>query len=294
MEHENLDDLVIIDDRKWYQKLKDYPASYYLIAVNIITFLLLHISNLIEPNLWLYTFEKITANIAIEHEYYRLFTAIFTHEAVMHLFFNCMAIYILAQPIEYYFGKKKFVIIFIISGLFGSLSSFIFSPYPAIGASGGVFGIFGVHLYLYLKYKAGYLKAFGKNMLELLIINVVIGFVLPNIDYWGHFGGIAGGFLATYMLGVGKDIKINKTFIKTGILTLLIFVLALFYFSDVYADYAALLDHQIDLANEAIQKNDLASLKAVRERIEDEKPFLPPIPIESITDQMDYYIKNME
>lgn len=294
MDQENLEDLVIIEDKTWLEKIKDFPASYYLVAVNLIVFLVLHITNSIEPYWWISRFAKISSNIAINHEYYRLFTAIFTHEAIMHLVFNSMAIIILGQAVEKIFGKKKFILIFLISGLFGSLSSFVFSASPAIGASGGVFGMFGVHLYLFIKNKNGYLESFGKEMLQLLIINVIIGFAIPNIDYWGHFGGILGGFLATSMLGLGHKIRLNTSLGVLGVFTIVLFSTTLLYFGNVYSNFSDLMETEVENANIALNNNDLKALKKARDTIENNRPLLPPIPIESLTDQIDYYIKNLE
>lgn len=276
---DNFDDYVIIEEKpSIWQQLKKQPITYYLVGVFIIVFLAIQGSNFIYGDDRLVnTLMKSTYHIAYQGQWYRFFTAIFTHATLSHIFFNCFAIIILGRPVELIFGKKKFLIIFLVSGLFGSLSSFIFSEAPAIGASGGVFGMFGVHLYLFLQNKEKYLSIFGKDMLQLLVINVVIGFLLPNIDYWGHFGGILGGFLATLSLGMYHTIKINKQFLGGFLLTTIIFLGSFLYFDQAYTNYVDQVDDVIDDINAAINNDDLAALEKGYEQFKDIKPLLPPI-----------------
>lgn len=290
---DNYDNLEIIDEETPQEnilnKLKNMPMTYYLVAANILVFIILHLTNvLIEDQWFISRFAKITYFISIEHEYFRLFTAIFTHESFQHILFNCMAIIILGKPVEAIFGKWKFLIIFIVSGLFGSLSSFIFSSNAAIGASGGVFGIFGVHIYLFMKNKKTYLSIFGKDIFQLLIINVFIGFVLPNIDYFGHFGGIVGGFLATASLGLTHSIKLNRNFVLGMFATIIVFMGSFYVFNNNYKTYQESVDQIVTEANQAIQSNDLDRLIDVRDTLVELTPKLPPIEgSDNLIEQMD-------
>jgi len=292
---DNYDNLEIIDEdipqENLLNKLKNMPMTYFIVAANILVFIILHLTNvLIEDQWFINIFAKHTPSISMGHEYYRLFTAIFTHEEIPHLLFNCMAIIILGKPVETIFGKWKFLIIFIVSGLFGSLSSFVFNEaiIRSIGASGGVFGVFGVHLYLFMKNKKTYLSIFGKDIFQLLIINVVIGFVLPNIDFFGHFGGILGGFLATASLGLTHYIKLNRNFVLGMFATVVIFIGSFYVFNNNIVRYYESVDIIIDDANEAIQSNDLNRLIQAKETLEVITPKLPPM-MES-----DYFIEQMD
>lgn len=292
---DNYDNLEIIDEETPQEnilnKLKNMPMTYYLVAANILVFIILHLTNvLIEDQWFINIFAKHTPSISMGHEYYRFFTAIFTHEEIPHLLFNCMAIIILGKPVETIFGKWKFLIIFIVSGLFGSLSSFIFNEaiIRSIGASGGVFGMFGVHIYLFMKNKKTYLSIFGKDIFQLLIINVFIGFVLPNIDFFGHFGGIVGGFLATASLGLTHYIKLNRNFVLGMFATVVIFIGSFYAFNNNIVRYYESVDNIINEAKDAILANDLDRLIQAKETLVDVTPILPPM-IES-----DYYIEQMD
>lgn len=298
---DNYDNLEIINEdtpqENILNKLKNMPMTYYLVAVNILVFIILHLTNVLIEDQWLINiFAKFTPAISLEHEYYRLFTAIFTHEEIPHLLFNCMAIIILGKPVETIFGKWKFLIIFIVSGLFGSLSSFVFNEalIRSIGASGGVFGMFGVHIYLFMKNKKTYLSIFGKDIFQLLMINVFIGFVVPNIDYFGHLGGIVGGFLATASLGLTHYIKLNRNFLLGIFATSVIFIGSFYVFNDNFVRYYESVDTIIDNANAAIQANDLNRLIEAKEILVDVTPKLPPIQgSEDLIEQIDDIINKM-
>jgi rhomboid protease GluP len=271
--------------------LTKFGIVHYLIGLNILIFIVLHLTNLIiEPNWLINNFAKVPIAIGVDKEFYRLLTAVFIHQDLLHLVFNSAALLFLGRPIEYIFGKTRFLIIFLISGIFGTLFSFIFSPNYAIGASGGVFGIFGVHLYLFLKNKEIYLKLFGKDVLQLLAINVVIGFVLPSIDYWGHFGGILGGFLTATAFGLARKIDFKKSIIVGSVLTLIIFSSLLTIFTLGYDDYFNLVEDSIEPANIAINNDDTETLNTIIKELKEEQPFLPPTPwADHIINQIETY-----
>jgi len=295
---ENIEDYVILDDEpvSLISKLKKIPMTYYLVGVNVIVFLLIHITNFLIADNWLLVqLMKNTEAIALNGEIYRLFTAVFTHVDLYHIFFNCMALIILGKPIEQILGEWKFLIIFLVAGLFGSLASFIFSANNAIGASGGVFGLFGVHFYLLMINKKVYLKVFGNEIFKLLLINVVIGFLVPNIDYYGHFGGILGGFLATLSLGLGHKLKVYKNLIVGMLLTCILFSGSLLYFDHNYQVCREGLENYIDQANDAINRNDLLGLKETRTALKETIPLLPPVPeADFILNQIDDIIEKAE
>jgi len=270
----------IVEEDNIWTKLKNSPMSYYIVAINVLVFLAIHISNFLIADGWLVSkLMKITYNISIQGEYYRLVTAVFSHYEPMHLFSNCFAILILGRPVEQIFGKWKFLIIFLVAGLFGTLTSFIFTEAPALGASGGVFGIFGVHLYLFLINKSKYLSIFGKDMLQLLVINVVIGFALPNIDYWGHFGGILGGFLATASLGLYHQIKINRNLLIGSLLILLIFFGSFITVNQAYVNYVENEARVISKISAALESNNLERFIEARDEYDSIVPLVPPISI---------------
>ncbi|MCH4890359.1 rhomboid family intramembrane serine protease [Acidaminobacter sp. JC074] len=295
---ENINDYVIIDQEppSLIDKLKSIPMTYYIAGANIFVFIMIHLTNFFIGDNWLLMqLWKSTPDIALNGQSYRLLTAVFTHNELMHILGNCMGLIILGRPIEQIFGKWKLLIIFLVSGLFGSLASFIFSPAYAIGASGGVFGLFGVHFYLLMINKKVYLKVFGNEIFKLLLLNVLIGFTVSGIDYYGHFGGIFGGFLATLALGLNHKIKFNKRFFAVSIAMLVIFFGSFSYVKSNYVNFINDFETNMNQFNTAANANDLHALKEARDNYKQSIPHLPPIPnTDYVLEQLDQIIKKAE
>lgn len=128
-------------------------------------------------------------------EYYRLVTSGFLHGSLMHLGFNMFALYFLGTPLEAMLGRARYLLVYGLSLLGGSIASFVFSPWNivAVGASGAVFGLMGGFVVVAVKQKLD-LRPF----LILIGLNLVIGFVPGmNIDWRAHLGGLLVGAAVT-------------------------------------------------------------------------------------------------
>jgi membrane associated rhomboid family serine protease len=115
----------------------------------------------------------------------------------MHLAFNMYTLYLLGNPIEYAFGKNKFLIVFTVSLLTGSLASVFLntSNHASVGASGAIFGLFGALLI------TG--NSIGVNVREIGVIialNFALGFILGGVDWRAHLGGLLGGAICAQLL----------------------------------------------------------------------------------------------
>ncbi len=134
---------------------------------------------------------------------WRLFTAMFLHIGVLHLLFNLYALNALGPLVEGYFGTLRFLAIYVLAGLFGSLASFAFSPAISAGASGAIFGLAGATTVYFLRYRENYGargRAILQNMLVVIGVNLAFGMMSPGIDNWGHMGGLIGGALVSWGL----------------------------------------------------------------------------------------------
>lgn len=172
-----------------------------------------------------YTLLKFGANndYLVKHgEYYRLFTSIFLHGSILHLVLNMYSLYVIGPQVESFFGKVKFLFIYLVSGICGSLLSIAFSHNTiSIGASGAIFGLLGSLLYFGYYYRAYLGNAVKSQVLPIILINLMIGFLLPNIDNGAHIGGLIGGILATMAVGIpDKGSRFEK---NNGIICLLIY-----------------------------------------------------------------------
>jgi membrane associated rhomboid family serine protease len=125
-------------------------------------------------------------------EVWRLATAAFLHGSLLHLFFNMYLLYVLGPTLEQAFGRLRFVAVYAGSALAGSAVSYLLGDprVPSLGASAAVFGLFGATLVVSRRMR------YDIRPISVLIgINVVLGFVIPNIDWRAHLGGLAAGLL---------------------------------------------------------------------------------------------------
>lgn len=123
-------------------------------------------------------------------EYYRLLTAAFLHAGVLHLALNMFALAQLGPLLESALGRVRFLALYVLSALGGSVLSFAVAPAFTfgVGASGAVFGLFGAY-YVVLRRLGGPTG----SILGLLVVNLVITFTIPSIDWRAHLGGLVVG-----------------------------------------------------------------------------------------------------
>jgi membrane associated rhomboid family serine protease len=154
----------------------------------------------------LITFGANYGPLILQGEIWRLFTSMFLHIGPQHLVFNCIGLLAFGFEMERLYGRSRYLTIYLLSGLFGSLASFAIrgpGTYSA-GASGAIFGVVGMQAAFFLFYRRR-LGEFGRqrrNMALILIgISLALGFsgIMPS-DNWAHLGGFVAGFIFGYLL----------------------------------------------------------------------------------------------
>ena len=141
----------------------------------------------------------------LEGQYWRLFTAMFLHAGFFHFALNSLSIFIMGSLAESILGHKKFLFIYLFSGITASLLSLTFLPEyaVAIGASGAIFGTLaslGVYFFLYRKQLGNFGKQNFNAVLILALINLAFGLMGSGVDNWGHIGGLAGGVISALLV----------------------------------------------------------------------------------------------
>ena len=210
-------------------------VTYILLAINILLFivpLLFFGENAFNTFLGYFCVHGPSIR---EGQYYRLLTGMFLHGSLMHLFCNCYALYVLGPQIESFFGKVKYLIIYLFSGIMGSLFSMTFlgSNSVSIGASGAIFGLMGALLYFGYHYRVYLGNVVKSQIIPLILINLALGFVLTGIDNFGHIGGLIGGFMITRSIGI-KD-KTSTSEMINGYIITAIFTIFMLYIAFVYS-----------------------------------------------------------
>lgn len=191
------------------KKIKQAPITYAIIILNILVYMVTsYLSrSIIDSNLNVLVFMGAKVNLLIdEGQYYRLFTCMFLHAGIVHLAVNMYSLYMLGIFTERIYGKIKYITIYIISGLISSLFSYMFSSSISVGASGAIFGLLGALLVFALKMKRSINKDFVANIITIIVVNLIIGFSIANVDNFGHIGGLIGGIIITYIL-VNMNLK---------------------------------------------------------------------------------------
>lgn len=184
-------------------KIKKPIITYLLIAINTIVFLAMYfLGNGSEDVATLLYFGANQPDLIRSGEYYRLITSAFLHIGFLHILFNNYAIYIIGPQLESFFGKTKFILIYLFSAISGSLMSMIFINGIGAGASGAIFGLLGALLYFGYHYRIYLGNVIKSQIIPLIIINLLIGFSIPGIDNSAHIGGLIGGVLMAMALGV--------------------------------------------------------------------------------------------
>ena len=177
--------------------------TYALIIINVLVFIAMYIlGNGSEDTLTLLFFGANYPVLVRAGEYYRLITSAFLHAGLLHLICNNYALYVIGSQLESFLGKAKFLIIYLVSAICGSLMSMLFSDGISVGASGAIFGLLGSLLYFGYNYRVYLGTVLKSQIIPLIILNLVIGFVTPGIDNAAHIGGLLGGLGMTMALGI--------------------------------------------------------------------------------------------
>lgn len=165
-------------------------------------------------------------------DYYRLISSAFLHVSLFHLLVNMYSLYIIGSQIENFFGKTKYIVIYLFSAIMGSLFSMLFTRGVSIGASGAIFGLLGAMLYFGYFYRIYLGNTITSQILPVILINLLIGFSSSSIDNFAHIGGLVGGIIITMALGV-KD-KADKNSRLKGIIFTTVIFLFLLYMNFIY------------------------------------------------------------
>jgi len=177
-------------------------VAYSLFAFNIIIFVMMTFAGGSENDPTLLAFGAKQNYLIDNGEIWRFITPIFLHIGVIHLIFNSYALWIVGPQVEKLYGGPRFLVLYLLTGVAGVAASYAYRPGNiSAGASGAIFGLFGVLLVFSFKYRktvpAFFSQALGKGMIMTLAINLAIGYYIPQIDLAAHIGGfLAGGLLA--------------------------------------------------------------------------------------------------
>ncbi len=174
----------------------------------------------------LITFGANLDTLVRQGEVWRLITCAFLHIGIIHLFVNMYSLFIIGSQVETFMGKWKFLAVYLISALSGSLLSIVMhANVVSAGASGALFGLMGALLYFGYHYRLYLNDVLRRQIIPVILINLFIGFSISGIDNAAHIGGLIGGYLVAMALGI--EGKSNKKDMINGWIVLLLYIIFL-------------------------------------------------------------------
>jgi membrane associated rhomboid family serine protease len=216
------------------------PMTKAFLAVNILMFLLMSFAGGTTNETTLMAFGvKSNAEIA-QGQWWRFITPIFIHIGILHLLFNSYALWIVGPQVEKLYGTATFVVLYMLTGVAGVVGSYIYHPYSiSAGASGAIFGLFGVLLAFGFRYRKSippeFKRAVGTGVLPVIVINLIIGFTIPAIDNSAHISGLLAGAALALFVPYQKPGTMPHSFLKAAQVGLLLLAAVSFY--EVFTHY---------------------------------------------------------
>jgi membrane associated rhomboid family serine protease len=140
--------------------------------------------------------------------WWTLFTAIYLHGGVLHIFFNMMWIRQLGPAVTEYYGPARAFVIFTVAGAAGFLISNLATGAPSIGASGSIFGLLAALIVFGRRRGHSYLTA---QVWQWAIIVFAMGFFLSGVNNWAHAGGFGGGWVTAEAMRFSDEKRESPT-----------------------------------------------------------------------------------
>lgn len=172
-----------------------------------------------------------------EVEPWRMLTSLFVHsqQSFLHILFNMYSLYIFGRILEQMLGRGRFLALYLISGLGGSLAVLLIAPtISVVGASGAIFGLLGAFFVIQ--------RGIGGNNLQLVLViglNLVIGFVIPGIAWQAHIGGlVVGALVALVYLKTRRPAQKNTQLLLLAAIVAALIVLTIVGVVLMYTRYA--------------------------------------------------------
>lgn len=165
--------------------------------------------------------------LMVRGEWWRLVTAVFLHGGLLHIGMNLWCLIDLGPEVESLFSTQKFIVLYLVTGVFGFVVSFVMSPFGlSIGASGAVVGLIGV--LIGASYHLGQLGKSYRSHLWRWVIYILALMLIPGlgIDNAAHVGGLAAGLLLGYLIPAGEPETRNGEILWSSLAVLSVLVIA--------------------------------------------------------------------
>jgi rhomboid protease GluP len=126
---------------------------------------------------------------------WRLITGTFLHGGLLHIGMNMFVLLDISPIVEELYGSARFLFLYVACAIGGSACSTFFGRGPSVGASGAILGLLGVLIAVTTRRSGANIQALRSRLISWVIAIFAFGLLVPGIDNWGHFGGLATGFV---------------------------------------------------------------------------------------------------
>jgi rhomboid protease GluP len=180
-------------------------VTYSIIGVTVFCYVLQLVSQSVFGTDLLVLYGARINEAILRGELWRFITPALLHGSLPHIAFNMYALLSFGTGLERHFGHGRFLLLYSLGAFTGNVASFLFtSGSYSVGASTAIFGLLGaeaVFLIQNRKMFAGQFRSAIGNIIFIAAVNLFIIGSLPNIDNWGHIGGLLGGLMFTSFAG---------------------------------------------------------------------------------------------
>lgn len=189
-----------------YKKRHVHMINYLIIIINILVYFWLEFNG-----------STLDAVYMLEHgglywpymeqygQWYRLVSSMFMHFGFAHLFNNMIVLFFIGDNLERALGKIKYLLLYLISGIFSNMISCIYYEVTGVsvvgcGASGAIFGVVGALLYIIIVNKGKYEDLTIRRMILFIVLSIYSGVTSPGINMTAHISGLIAGFISAVFL----------------------------------------------------------------------------------------------
>lgn len=226
---------------------KDYFYTPIIIYLNILIWGLMVFSGVhpMEPSVEsLIDWGGNLSGLTLNGEQWRLFTSTFLHGGVIHLLLNMYALIQAGAVLEVHFGNHRYALVYVVTGIFASIASAAFSGnVVSVGASGAIFGLYGLLVSLLITKSLQVTAEERKNLMQSTLIfigyNVFYGFTKSGIDNAAHIGGLVSGFIIGFLYypSISKQTKSTMISLSLAVVTLIAVAVAPYVITNRYAEF---------------------------------------------------------
>lgn len=193
-----------------YVRMPSLPpiATYVLVGFTVFVYILQMLSSafLGDSNYgidWVTLLGARISEAIYDGQWWRLLTPVFLHGSFAHIFFNMYALFSIGSLLERHFGHGRFLLLYFLGAFSGNVLSFLFTQGYSVGASTAVFGLIAAEAIFFYQNRelfGSFARQAISNAVFIIAINLFLG-LAPNIDTWGHIGGLLGGAMFAWFAG---------------------------------------------------------------------------------------------